>query len=140
MFNKEIMRRFLSPKNIGELEDSDAKGRTGDPSCSDVVEIFVKFKKEIVHDAKFKVFGCPGAISTTDVFIDLIKDKKIDEALKISEEDIYSRIGGIPNSYAHCSSLPIKAFKKAVKEYREKLNWIKKYNYIINSYFVFKNQ
>ena len=83
MFTEEALKRFKNPKNIGELKDHNGKGIAGDPECSDVIEIYIMFKGDKVVDAKFKVYGCPGAISTTDVFIDMIKGRKIDKALKI---------------------------------------------------------
>jgi len=120
MFTEEALERFRNPRNAGELKEYDAEGNSGDPGCSDVIKMFVKFKEEKIIDAKFKVFGCPGAISTTDVFIDMIKGKSIGEALKITEEHVSDELGGLPTSHMHCSGLAIEAFKKAVEYYRSK--------------------
>jgi len=115
------MRRFKNPKNAGELKGFNCKGRFGDQNCSDVVEIYLLLESEIIKDAKFKVFGCPGAVSTTDAFIDLAKGKTIKKALSISEEDISNMLGGLPLSHMHCSRLPIEAFRKAVEGYKDKI-------------------
>jgi nitrogen fixation NifU-like protein len=120
MFTEEALKRFRNPRNAGELKDSNGKGKSGDPECSDVIELYVKFKSNKVADAKFKVFGCPGAVSTTDCFIDMIKGKNIEDALKITEEDIADELGGLPVTHLHCSNLSIEAFKKAVEDYDEK--------------------
>ena len=119
MFTEEALKRFRNPKNAGELKNYNAKGKSGDPECSDVIEMFVKFDGEIIVDAKFKVFGCPGAVSTTDAFIDMIKGKTIKEAFKITEEDIADELGGLPVTHLHCSNLSIEAFKKCVKDYKK---------------------
>ena len=120
MFTEEALRRFKNPNHAGELLDYNGYGKSGDPECSDVIELFVKFSDDKIIDAKFKVFGCPGAVSTTDMFIDLIKGKKIEEALKITEEDIADSLGGLPVSHLHCSNLSIDAFKKCIADYKKK--------------------
>ena len=119
MFTEEALKRFRNPKNAGYLRDYNGKGESGDPECSDVIELFVKFGDNKIIDVKFKVFGCPGAVSTTDAFIDLIKRKTIEEALKITEDDIADALGGLPVTHMHCSNLSIEAFRKAVDDYRK---------------------
>jgi len=118
MFTKEVLTRFENPRNVGELGNFNAKGVAGDPNCSDLIEIRIRFNDKIVEDAKFKVFGCPGAIATTDVFIDLVKGKTIEKALKIAEKDISDALGGLPTEHMHCTKLSIEAFRKAVEGYR----------------------
>ena len=119
MFTKEVLERFENPKNTGELGNFNAQGTAGDPDCSDSIEMKIRFIKGAVEDAKFKVFGCPGAIATTDVFIDLIKGKAIGEALKITEKEISEALGGLPTEHMHCSNLSIEAFRNAVEGYRK---------------------
>ncbi len=121
MYTPEVIKRFRNPKNAGELKKCNGLGRAGDPECSDVIEISVFFEDNIIKKAKFKVYGCPGAISTTDAFIDLAKGKTIEQALKISEEEISNLLGGLPLSHMHCSKLPIEAFQKAVENYKYKI-------------------
>jgi nitrogen fixation NifU-like protein len=120
MFTEEVLERFKNPKNTGELKNYNGRGKAGDAECSDVIELFIRFSNNKIEDAKFKVFGCPGAISTTDVFIDLMKGKSIEQALAITEKDISDALGGLPTSHMHCSNLSMEAFKKALKEYKEK--------------------
>jgi nitrogen fixation NifU-like protein len=120
MFTKEVLKRFKNPQNAGDLENYNGLGESGDPNCSDMIQIFIRFEDDKIGDAKFKVFGCPGAISTTDVFIDLIKGKKIEDALLITEEEISNALGGLPLSHMHCSSLPMEAFRNALEDYKDK--------------------
>jgi len=117
MFTKEVMKRFRNPKNAGKLKDYNASGESGNPKCSDVIQMFIKFSGDVVADARFRVYGCPGAISTTDVFIDMIRGKTIQEALGITEKNISEALGGLPTSHMHCSNLPMEAFRNAVKGY-----------------------
>jgi nitrogen fixation protein NifU and related proteins len=120
MFTEESLKRFRNPSNVGELKDCDVIGESGDPDCSDVIKMFIKIENKKVINAKFKVYGCPGAISTTDVFIDMIKGKTIEESLKITEEAISDALGGLPLTHMHCSNLPIESFRDAIENYKEK--------------------
>jgi nitrogen fixation protein NifU and related proteins len=119
MFTEEVLKRFKNPKNAGELKNYNAIGESGDPECSDVIRLFIRFENDKVIDAKFQVYGCPGAISTTDVFVDMIKGKTIEVASQISEKDISDALSGLPISHMHCSSLPMEAFRKAVELYKK---------------------
>jgi len=119
MFTEESLKRFKNPVNAGELKDCNAIGESGDPDCSDVIKIFIKFENNKVINAKFQVYGCPGAISTTDVFIDMIKGKDINKILKITNDQISDALGGLPLTHMHCSNLPMEAFRDAVKGYNK---------------------
>jgi len=119
MFTEEALKRFRNPKNAGDLKEFNAEGKAGDLECSDLVHMKLKFSKDKVVKAKFSVFGCPGAVSTTDAFIDMIKGKTIEKALKITEEDIADELGGLPVTHLHCSNLSIDAFREAVKKYQK---------------------
>jgi len=112
------MKRFKNPNNAGGLETFNGFGTAGDPGCSDVVDIKIEFANGRIKNACFKVFGCPGAVSATDVFIDMIKGKTIKEALSVKEEDIAHALGGLPIESMHCTHLPTEAFRKAVEDYK----------------------
>ena len=120
MYTPEVIERFKNPKNAGELKKFNGIGKAGDPECSDVIEIRVFFENGVVKNAKFLVYGCPGAISTTDAFIDLTKGKTVERALKISQKEISDTLGRLPLSHMHCSKLPIEAFRNALKDYQDK--------------------
>jgi nitrogen fixation protein NifU and related proteins len=121
MFTEEVLKRFKNPNNAGDLKTFNGLGTAGDPGCSDVVEIKIQFVNGRIKNAKFKVFGCPGAVSTTDVFIDMIKGKTIEDALGIKEEAIAHALGGLPVESMHCSHLPMEAFRNAKKNYENSI-------------------
>jgi NifU-like protein involved in Fe-S cluster formation len=117
MYTKEVIERFNNPKNSGDILSYNAIGKAISHECNDIVELKILFEKEIIKECKFKVFGCPNAIATTDAFIDLAKNKTINEALKITKEDISKILGGLSTEEIHCSILPINAFKNAICKY-----------------------
>jgi len=89
-------------------------------NCGDVMYLYLKIKDNVIKDVKFETFGCAAAIGTSSMITDLIKGKTIEEALKVSKEDIAGELGGLPPIKMHCSVLATEALKAAVKDYRSK--------------------
>ena len=121
MYTDKVMKRFQHPKNIGEIRAASGVGTVGNVSCGDVMKIYIRVdENEIITDAKVKTFGCAAAIASSDVAIDLIKGKSIDEALKVTNQDVLDVLGDMPSHKIHCSVLAQEAIAEAVKDYRKK--------------------
>ena len=122
MYSEKLMKLFRRPHNFGKIKNADAVGKVGNPVCGDVMYLYLKIKDNVIKDAKFETFGCAAAIGTSSIITDLIKGKKIDDALKISKDEIAKELGGLPPIKMHCSVLAIEALKKAVEDYRSGKN------------------
>ncbi len=61
-YSDKVMDHFMNPRNMGEIEDADGVGTVGNPSCGDVMRLYIKVKDGVIADAKFKTFGCGAAI------------------------------------------------------------------------------
>jgi nitrogen fixation NifU-like protein len=114
------MEYFLHPKNVGEMENPDGIGHVGNPVCGDIMELYIKVKDGIITDAKFKTFGCGAAIATSSMVTEMVKGKKIDEALKVTNAAVAEALGGLPKIKMHCSVLAEDALKSAVDDYLKK--------------------
>ena len=68
----------------------------------------------------FAVHNCTAAIATSSVLTEMVKGKTIDEALKITRDDVASELGGLPAIKMHCSNLAADALREAIKDYRNK--------------------
>jgi NifU-like protein involved in Fe-S cluster formation len=119
IYSDIALDHFLNPRNVGVIEDADAFARVGDSSCGDFLEIFLKLDRdrEIVTDARFRVFGCPGAISTSSVTTELVKGMDFISALSISDDDVIGALGGLPGGKRHCSLLSITALRQALTKF-----------------------
>lgn len=120
MYTEKVKDHFFHPRNVGEISNPDGVGTVGNPKCGDIMTIFIKVKDDIIEDIKFKTFGCTAAIATSSILTELAKGKKIDDALKISREDVANELGGLPVIKMHCSNLAADALKKAIKDFRGK--------------------
>jgi len=120
MYSEKLMKLFRKPHNFGKIKNADAVGKVGNPLCGDVMYLYLKIKDDVIKDVKFETFGCAAAIGTSSMITDMIKGKTIEDALKVSKDDIVKELGGLPPIKMHCSVLATEALKKAVEEYRIK--------------------
>jgi nitrogen fixation NifU-like protein len=95
-------------------------GTVGNPVCGDVMTIYIKVEEDRISDIRFKTFGCGAAIATTSMTTELAKGKTLDEALKITREQVAEELGGLPPVKMHCSNLAADALHEAINDYRKK--------------------
>jgi nitrogen fixation NifU-like protein len=119
-YNKNVLEHFKNPKNMGEMENPDAEGTVGNPTCGDVMKIMLKIKDNKIVDIKFLTFGCAAAIATSSVLTTLAKGKTLDEAKKLTNKDVADALGDLPKLKFHCSNLAADALQKAIENYGQK--------------------
>ena len=120
-YSKKVMDHFLNPRNVGEIKNADGYGKVGNPVCGDLMEMYIKVEKEIITDIKFKTFGCGSAIATSSMVTELAIGKTIDEALKITRNDVANELDGLPSQKMHCSNLAADALHAAIEDYKKKI-------------------
>jgi len=120
VYNEVVMEHFRHPRNVGDIENPDGVGRVGNPTCGDIMEMQIKVENNILTDVKFKTFGCGAAIASSSIVTELVKGKTIEEALKITNQDVIDALGGLPPVKRHCSVLGEDALKSAIDDYLKK--------------------
>nr|WP_307774615.1 Fe-S cluster assembly scaffold protein NifU [uncultured Cetobacterium sp.] len=119
-YTEKVMDHFMNPRNVGTMENPDGYGKVGNPSCGDIMEIFLKIENDIITDVKFRTFGCASAIATSSVSTEMVLGKDIHEALEITNKVVAEALGGLPATKMHCSVLAEEALKEAIEDYLSK--------------------
>ena len=120
-----VKDHFLNPRNFLMGDESkfkcDATGIVGNPICGDQMKMFIKVDKktDTITDLRWKTYGCASAIASTSALSELAKGKTLDEALKISAEDIDNYLGKLHKHKFHCSILGHDALRDAIENYRK---------------------
>ena len=120
MYSEKVMDHFKNPRNVGEIENADGVGTVGNPTCGDLMTMYIKVKDEKIEDVKFKTFGCGAAIATSSMATEMAKGKTIKEAMSISRAEVAQNLGGLPPIKMHCSNLAADALHEAIKDYQKK--------------------
>jgi nitrogen fixation NifU-like protein len=116
-YSEKAIEYYIDKKNMGSLPDADQVSElTG--HCGDTMKIFLKLKDDKIKDARIQVLGCPGAVASAMVAMDMIRGKSLDEAMKLKDGDIFRELEDLPDQKQHCIRLTNKTIQKAIEEYR----------------------
>lgn len=121
-YNETVIEHFMNPRNVGELPetDTDGFGLVGDPSCGDQMKLWIAVRDGRIEKIAFKSYGCPGAIATSSMLTALAEGKSVEEARRITDDDVIEALGGIPEKKKHCSLLGVRALQAAVDDWESR--------------------
>jgi NifU-like protein involved in Fe-S cluster formation/metal-sulfur cluster biosynthetic enzyme len=121
------MDHFRNPRNVGRIEEFDAKAVEGSPACGDMVAIYLKVDPDslTITDISFESYGCASNIATASIITEMAKGKTLDQAEGMTWKEISEALGGLPSIKVHCSVLAIDSLQAAIENYKERNGLIK---------------
>jgi NifU-like protein len=118
-YTDKVKEHFLKPRNVGTVENPDGAAEVGSMACGDALKLTFKVDGQgKISEARFQTFGCASAIASASALTEMLKGKSIEEAEKITNQDIAQYLGGLPKEKMHCSVLGRQALEQAIGYYR----------------------
>jgi len=107
MYSPQVLDHFQHPRNAGTLADADGSARIENPACGDVLELTVKVAHGRIAEIRFKAKGCVAAMACVSALTELVRGKTLDEARKLTREELVRALGGLPPASSHASHLAV---------------------------------
>jgi len=126
-YSETVMEHFRHPRNVGRIENPDAKSIEGSPACGDMVAVYLKVDSEDLRitDIKFESYGCASNIATGSIITELAKGKTLEEAKAVTWKQASEALGGLPAIKTHCSVLAVDGLRAAIQNYEERHGLVK---------------
>ena len=119
-YSDKLIDHFQNPRNVGVIEDADGVGKLSSDVCGDIMHLYIKVTDEKIADVKFTTFGCAAAVASGSMLTEMIKGLSLEEAIKISKQDIADNLDGVPEPKMHCSLLAADCLRLAIEDYHRK--------------------
>lgn len=115
-YNETVQKHFKDPRNVGEIENADFTEEIFNPTCGDTIKVWGKVDNGKLTDIKYKVLGCAAAVASASMMSIMVKGKKIEEILKMTDDDVVRALGGLPSEKLVCSSFAMTTLKKGLNQ------------------------
>ncbi|HKN22177.1 MAG TPA: iron-sulfur cluster assembly scaffold protein [Terracidiphilus sp.] len=116
MYSAEVLDHFEHPRNAGTIADADASARIENPACGDILELTIKIAGGQIAEIQFRAKGCVAAMACGSALTDLVRGKSIDEARKLTREELLHAVGRLPQASSHASLLAMDTLQAVLQQ------------------------
>jgi tRNA-uridine 2-sulfurtransferase len=117
-YNPKVIEHLVRPRHVGEVPDPSGVGESGDGACGDVARFSVRIEANILTEVRYKVYGCAACIAAGSALAELVNERSLLEAARVSKEDVQEALGGpLPLGKEHALTLVLDALHKAFEDH-----------------------
>ena len=114
LYTPEVLDHFEHPRNAGAVAAPDAAARLENPACGDVLELTLKLEGNRIGAIGFLAKGCVASMACASALTELVRGKSVQEARRVSREELLQAVGGLPPASMHATHLAMDALKAAL--------------------------
>jgi NifU-like protein involved in Fe-S cluster formation len=111
MYSPQVLDHFENPRNAGEVANPDARVRLENPACGDILELTLSIGSGAIQQIRFRAKGCVPAIACGSLLTEMVAGKTLDDAKRVSRDDLLREIGGLPQASGHAGHLAVDALR-----------------------------
>lgn len=116
MYSPQVLDQFQNPRNAGEAKNPDARVRLENPACGDILELTARIEGNTLAEVCFRAKGCVSAMACASLLTELIAGKTVEDAKRLSREELVAQIGGLPPASSHAAQLAMDALHALLEE------------------------
>ena len=114
MFSAKTLDHFQHPRNAGTVENANAVAELQNPVCGDILRIEMRLLEERIEAISFRAKGCVPAMACGSAVTELALGLSIEEARKITREQVAEWLEGLPAASGHAAQLAVDTLKQAL--------------------------
>ena len=111
MYSAAILDHFQNPRNVGELPPPAVSVEVSNPVCGDILRLSALVEQGKLQQVRFKTRGCVASIACASLLTELVQGKSLEEAARLSAEDVASALGGLPPASGHAAVLALDSLR-----------------------------
>ena len=116
VFSETVADHATMPRNVGTIDNPEGYAQITGP-CGDTMEFWLRIRNEIIQEITFLTDGCTTTIAAGSITTELVKKRKVNDAIGISQESILKALGGLPEDSQHCALLASNTLRAAIRDY-----------------------
>jgi nitrogen fixation NifU-like protein len=118
-FSETALRAALYPCHQGEMENPD--GHAGvEGYCGDLITFYLRVFDGRISEIMFTTDGCDATIASGEMLATLVTGKTLDEAERVTAEELLVALDGMPANHTHCTELAVQTLREAIASYRRR--------------------
>ncbi|PWT93065.1 MAG: iron-sulfur cluster assembly scaffold protein [Blastocatellia bacterium] len=115
-YSAVFKEHLAHPHNAGELPGATVVVEETNPVCGDRLRLYLLVEDDQIETAKYLAYGCPPTLVCGSVLTDLVRGKKIQEALAITKDVLIAAAGGLPGRKHHSAALALETLRSALTQ------------------------
>jgi len=115
MYSAELLDHFEHPRNSGELPGATSRAQLENPACGDILELAVTITDGRIAQIRFRAKGCVAAMACASAVTELAREKPVEQARAIVEDDVVRAVGALPPASGHAAQLALDTLRAVLK-------------------------
>jgi nitrogen fixation NifU-like protein len=91
-------------------------------SCGDSITIYLNIEDGRIQDIRYETDGCTTSSIATSQTVKMVDKKTIEEALQLTDKQVFTALGKFPKENFHCATLAVTTLHLTIKKYLKSLN------------------
>jgi len=113
LYSARVIEEAHNPTNMGRIPEPDAYGIVHG-WCGDTMEIYLRLDRERIKEITFMTDGCGPSVACGSMLTCLAHEMSLEEAGKITPEDLLKALDGLPEESVHCAELAVSTLREAI--------------------------